>query len=290
MTNGIIVAKPPGAETPSGLCSKSTFSRKANMAYANSNTSARAAGSPSIVAAFGAVGSQTHNTQDSEVLTMSSREIAELTDKELSHVHRDIRAMLDALKDDPVLDHVREDRDVRGYTAAFHLSRELTYTLLTGYSVPLRRRVIARWQELEAKVARPALPDFTDPAAAARAWAEQYEAKKQAEQQLALAAPKVEFVDRFVAASSGSKGFREVAKLLGANEARFREFLMAERVMYRLGRSLMPYQNHLDAGRFEVKAGVANEHAYNRCLFTPKGVEWIAGEWAKFQVRGGIAA
>lgn len=86
-------------------------------------------------------------------LTMSSREIAELTGKEPSHVNRDIRAMLDALADDPELDHVREEKDARGYTAAFHLGRELTYTLLAGYSIALRRRVVARWQELEAKQA-----------------------------------------------------------------------------------------------------------------------------------------
>lgn len=84
-------------------------------------------------------------------LTMSSREIAELTGKEPSHVNRDIRAMLDALADDPELDHVREEKDARGYTAAFHLGRELTYTLLAGYSIALRRRVVARWQELEAQ-------------------------------------------------------------------------------------------------------------------------------------------
>lgn len=90
------------------------------------------------------------------VTTMSSREIAELIGKEISHVHRDIRAMLDALKDDPSLDHVREDKDARGYTTAYHLNRELTDTLLTGYSIPLRRKVVARWHELEAKAATPA--------------------------------------------------------------------------------------------------------------------------------------
>lgn len=92
-------------------------------------------------------------------LTMSSREIAELTGKRHDHVIRDIRAMLDALKDAPnlgdasVWEDVREDKDARGYTSAFHLNRELTDTLLTGYSIPLRRRVIARWHELEVQTA-----------------------------------------------------------------------------------------------------------------------------------------
>ena len=97
--------------------------------------------------------------QDKAPLTMSSREIAELTGKQHKDVIRDIRVMLDALqKDGAELRHVREDKDARGYTAMFHLNRELTDTLLTGYSIPLRRKVIARWHELEAKVAQPQQP------------------------------------------------------------------------------------------------------------------------------------
>jgi hypothetical protein len=49
-----------------------------------------------------------------------------LTRKRHDHVIRDIRAMLDALKDAPDLGHVREDKDARGYTAMLHLDRELT--------------------------------------------------------------------------------------------------------------------------------------------------------------------
>ena len=130
-----------------------------------------------------------------------------------------------------------------------------------------------------------ALPDFTDPVAAARAWADATESKIKAETALALAAPKVEFVDRYVTADTGAKGFRQVCKLLKANEVRFREFLAEERIMYRLNGDLVAYQPHIDAGRFECKTGEANGHAFSRCLFTPKGVEWVAGEWAKRQVR-----
>ena len=93
----------------------------------------------------------------SVTMTMSSLEISELTGKRHGDVIRDIRVMLDALQgDDAVLRHVLEEKDARGYTTAFHLNRELTDTLLTGYSIPLRRKVIARWHELEAKQAKPA--------------------------------------------------------------------------------------------------------------------------------------
>ena len=59
--------------------------------------------------------------------------------------------------------HVQEDKDARGYTAMFHLDRELTDTLLTGYSAVARRKVIARWHELETRVQQPLSLD--DPAA-----------------------------------------------------------------------------------------------------------------------------
>ena len=217
-------------------------------------------------------------------LTMSSREIADLTGKELGHVNRDIRAMLDSLQDDPELEHVREDQDGRGYTTAFHLGRELTYTLLAGYNVVLRRRVIARWQELEAQQA-PKLPQTM--AQALRLAAEQAEQIEAQQEQLALAAPKVAFVDRYVAATSGEKGFREVCKLLGANEHEFSEFLARTKIMYRLAGKMTPHAEHLAAGRFKVKTGTAprNEHAYAQAKFTPKGVEWVAGLWGSHKAR-----
>ena len=226
--------------------------------------------------------------------TMSTREIADLTGKQIGHVNRDADLMISTLRfeavDDPELDHVQIDKDARGYIVAIHLPQGLSITLVTGYSVLHRHRVVKRWQELEARNTPVALPDFTDPVAAARAWADATEQKVKAEAALALAAPKVEFVDRYVAADTGSKGFRQVCKLLKANEARFREFLIGARIMYRLGGEWMAHQPHIDAGRFEVKTGEANSHAFNRCLFTPKGVEWVAGEWAKHQIRREVTA
>lgn len=120
----------------------------------------------------------------SQEMTMSSFEIARLTEKQHKHVIRDVRAMIEELTiDGPVLGYV-ETKDSRGYTAGFQLNKELTETLITGYSTRLRRNVIKRLNELEGKnkASLLSLPNFNDPIAAAEAW---IEAKKS--EQLAIA-------------------------------------------------------------------------------------------------------
>lgn len=111
---------------------------------------------------------------------------------------------------------------------------------------------------------------------------------EQSQAQLAIAAPKAEFVDRYVE-STGNLGFRQVAKLLKVKETDLREFLIGNKVMYRLAGVMTPYADHIDAGRFVVKAGMAehgdSSHAYSQAKFTPKGVEWLAGELAKHEAK-----
>ncbi|UBM23323.1 phage antirepressor KilAC domain-containing protein [Pseudomonas sp. p1(2021b)] len=220
--------------------------------------------------------------------TMSSREIAELTGKQHQHVKRDIEKMLGDLKEDASsFGRIYLDTMNRQQTE-YLLDREHTECLLTGYSAVMRMAVIKRWRELEEGEGRviATLPDFSNPAAAARAWAEQYEQRQAAQQALAIAAPKVEFVDKYVQ-STGLKGFRQTAKLLKANEARFREFLLDKKIMYRMGGEWQAYQQHIDAGRFEVKTDTAeNGHAFNQTKFTPKGVTWVAGLWAQYNLDG----
>lgn len=215
--------------------------------------------------------------------TMTSREIASLTGKRHDHVMRDIRKMLVELKIDPpkfgetyIDAHGRQQNQ-------YCLDRIHVECLLTGYSIPLRMKVLERLAELE-QINATQLPNFNNPAEAARAWADEVEANQEAMALLEQQKPAVEFVDNYVAADSGSKGFRQVAKLLRANEREFREFLGGRKVMYRLGGEWMPYQNHVEAGRFEVKTGVAGEHVFNQAKFTAKGINWIAGLWAQYQL------
>lgn len=220
--------------------------------------------------------------------TMTSREISDLTGKNHPDVMRDIRVMVDQLTKADLLScaisNTYAGKDGRQYPQ-YELDKDTCLNLLLGYDPVARMKVVKRWQELEAAQA-PKLPQTM--AQALRLAAEQAELLELQAEQLALAAPKAEFVDRYVQAATGSKSFRQVAKLLQANEHEFRAWLQDKKVMYKLGREWAPHANHLDAGRFEVKAGVAEHgeksHAYSSTLFTSKGVSWVAGEWAKHKL------
>lgn len=162
----------------------------------------------------------------------------------------------------------------------FDLSFDQCALVAMRESKSVRRMVLSKIKELEAKQA-PALPQtFAEALRVAADLAEQNE--KQAlmlEQQK----PAVEFVENYANADTGSRGFRQVAKVLKANEKEFRAFLSDSKIMYRLGGEWVPYSKHIDAGRFEVKTGVAGEHAYSQAKFTPKGMIWIAGLWGQYQ-------
>ena len=139
--------------------------------------------------------------------------------------------------------------------------------------------IVKRWYELEGKNRELSRMEILQMAL------ESEQQKLVLQQQLEIQAPKVAFVDKYVA-GNGNKTFRQVAKLLQVKENTFRSFLVENKIMYLLNGEWTAYQNHVDAKRFHVKTGVSEfGHAFNHALFTPKGIEWIAAELAKSNVR-----
>ena len=130
-------------------------------------------------------------------VAMTSREIADLTGKRHKNVIRDAKAMtlelygreiverritddmrlhpsifirenVDALiselcGDGPSWSHpsggVSLTRDTRGYVAGFSFDQSHSYTLVSGYDVVMRKRIIDRWIELETAARQPAPSD-----------------------------------------------------------------------------------------------------------------------------------
>lgn len=90
--------------------------------------------------------------QNGESLTMSSLEIAKLCDKQHKDVLYDIRNMFEQLEINSA-EFSAQYKDSTGRTLpCFNLDKELSLTLVAGYNVKLRHKIIQRWQELENQV------------------------------------------------------------------------------------------------------------------------------------------
>lgn len=216
-------------------------------------------------------------------MTMGTREIADLLGKQHHHIKASADYLVSkkainggvALAETPYVN----EQNKQTYTE-YRLNKRDSLILVAQNCPEFTAAIVDRWQELEEQ-AKPQVPQ-TYAAALLEAGRLAMELE-QSQQQLAIAAPKAEFVDRYVD-SSGTYTFRQVAKMTGVKENAFREFLLGgdNPVMYRLAGRLTPYANHVEAGRFIQRIGVAdNDHSYTESRFTTRGVEWIAGEMAK---------
>lgn len=215
--------------------------------------------------------------------TMTSREIAELTGKQHGHVIRDIQKLNNVYEKMGGVSKVGETTYINPQNNVkykqFNLTKRQSYDLLTGYSVELRIRVVARWQEMEKKN-ESLLPDFTNPADAARAWADQYEGRKAAELESAAMKPKAEFYDR-VTESDDVLEMSEVAKILSkAGKKIGRNNLFAflrENDILRINNQ--PYQEYVDLGYFgliEQEYTVKGKTGINtKTVVYQKGLDYI---------------
>ncbi|WP_310619665.1 Rha family transcriptional regulator [Flexibacterium corallicola] len=213
-------------------------------------------------------------------LTMSSREIAEYTGKEHYNVIRDVEKMLDELEIDRLkFEGIFKDtygRDQKCYK----LPKDLTLTLVAGYSVKLRKAIIDRWQELEEQAgAGFRVPqNFKEALLLA---ADQQQVIEDQQKVIEESKPAVAFVENYTRAQTGNLNFREVCRNLKANEREFKRFLIQRGVLADKN-SIYPYKHHIEAGRFKVTEGLTdNGHAYRQARFTPKGFEWVSRLWAE---------
>ena len=223
--------------------------------------------------------------------TMSSREIAQLCDKEHRNVLRDIDLLNETYT------HMGLPKIEQGYYThpstgsqqhrEFLLTKEQSIDLVTGYRADIRIRINRRWAELEAQNSAPALPNFADPVQAARAWADAMERQQQAIAQVAELQPKAQALE-VISHSTGSLGIREAAKAVGMGQNEFVAWCIdknkpvTSRFMYRDDAGVLhAYSHRIDAGMMTEKlntfvGGDGWDRSAPRVKFTPKGITHIA--------------
>lgn len=200
--------------------------------------------------------------QANQVKTMSSREIANLCEKQHKNVVRDICTMLECLEIDALrFEHIYFDSMNRAQTE-YLLDKDLTLTLVAGYSAPIRYRIIQRWQELE-QAATPAIPQSFSEALLLAG-----ELQKQIEQD----APKVAHYDNVVN-RRGLLNATQVAQKLHMSAVAMNKVL-AEIGVYNkaVKRSRVFQQWFITEGFGVIKQ---TNQGHSQALFTTKGEAWV---------------
>ena len=206
--------------------------------------------------------------------TMSSREIADLCGAR----HNDVIATIERLFSKGLL---RESRKtLREYispnggrpTMVYDLTKTDTMKVVSGYNDEVRSRIIDRWQELESSQSL-ALPNFTDPAEAAIAWANEYKAKQALAIELKAAEPKINHYDKVV----------ERKNLLNATQVGEKLDGMSAIILNRHLAELGVYNKAVKRGKvfstWFIQKGYGemkqSDAGFDQALFTQKGQAWV---------------
>mgnify|MGYP003616459910 CR=1 FL=1 len=206
--------------------------------------------------------------------TMSSREIATLCGAR----HNDVITTIERLFSKGLL---RESRKtLREYTSpnggrptmVYDLTKTDTMKVVSGYNDEVRSRIIDRWQELESSQSL-ALPNFTDPAEAAIAWANEYKAKQALAIELKAAEPKINHYDKVV----------ERKNLLNATQVGEKLDGMSAIILNRHLAELGVYNKAVKRGKvfstWFIQKGYGemkqSDAGFDQALFTQKGQAWV---------------
>ncbi|WP_082259663.1 phage antirepressor KilAC domain-containing protein [Gilliamella sp. Nev5-1] len=233
-------------------------------------------------------------------LTMSSREIASLTNKRHDHICRDIRAILVALLGGKDGDYIRnpnlgyltnqhvscDQYDFKNPNAwEYHISRRYTEILITGYDIKRRTAVIDRLYQLEEanKQSQLKLPTTKELALMVIQAEEENERlmieNKTLGSQLEEMKPTVAAFDRIATKAEGSMCITDTAKHLQVQPRKFFQELNSMGWIYKRTGShhWLGYQDKVKQGLLEhkittVSRSDGSEKIVEQVLITPKGL------------------
>ncbi|TOK10906.1 phage antirepressor KilAC domain-containing protein [Vibrio parahaemolyticus] len=208
-------------------------------------------------------------------MTMSSREIAELTKKDHKNVLRVIRALIDGQVLVAQIEPLKFE--YRGQLFDyFELGKRDSLVVVARLSPEFTAAVVDRWQELEKKSQVSVPATFAEALQLAANQAKELEAKNQ---QLAIAAPKAEFADAVAGADKGVL-LGQFAKTVGLGPIAIFRILRELKIFMSRGSSYnLPYQEFVERGYFTVKQGTYETNSETRishtAMVTGKGEIWL---------------
>lgn len=194
-------------------------------------------------------------------LTMSSREIAELTGKRHDNVRRTIESLLDL----SLISVTQSEEPTIGGgkpTKIYQVNEEDSYIVVARLSPEFTAKIVKRWRELESK-SEPALPQTK------REW---IEFALEQEKKLELAAPKVAFVDNLVNRTALMNASQVAQK--HKKSAIWLNKILTELNVYNkaVKRGKVFQQWFVDKGYGEMKQ---SEEGYSQAMFTNAGEVWV---------------
>ena len=214
--------------------------------------------------------------KNSSVLTMSSREIADLVESR----HDSVKRTIERLQDKGLIQltpMVEVKNHLGQIVTEYQLIKRDTYVVVAQLSPEFTARLVDRWQELENQQL-PQIPQTLSEAL--RLAADQAEQIERQNLLIEQQRPKVEFVQRYVEAGT-TKSLRETAKILKMPERTMIDCLVGDGLLFRQSGNLLPYQKYHVKGLFDVKTGTTEYgHNYTQTRVTSKGIEYIASRYA----------
>lgn len=223
------------------------------------------------------------------VKTMSSREIAELVDSR----HTDVCRTIERLNEKGVIGGCAptaytHEQNGQQYTE-YHLDKRSSLIVVAQLCPEFTARIVDRWQELEQQAAMGGFKIPGSMAEALRLAADLSDKVQEQAQALAIAAPKVEALER-IAQADGAMCITNAAKALQCQPKRLFAHMQASHWIYRRagGTGFVGYQDKIQQGLLDhkvttVERSDGSAKMVEQVLVTPKGLTKLA------QVVGGAA-
>lgn len=211
------------------------------------------------------------NMLSANIKTMTSREIAELTGKEHKNVKRDIRNLIDELKMGALkIEQTYYDQQGRAQIE-FYLDKELTTTLVSGYSITMRHSIVRRWQELEQQHK---LPETF--AQALQLAADQQLQIESLATKIKGDRPKVVFANKWMD-SPETHSLTQAAKLIDLPPKYLIEMMAKDKIIFKRceGSGWEPYQRRIDQGLMILKPVEHGKNTFKQAKVTGKGLIFL---------------